>query len=471
MTGTSHSQRQSRGLADELWQLARLAGPIALVQFGMTTLSVTDVAMLGRHEPGALPAMGLGNVLAMAVTMFAFGAQTAADPMLSQAIGAKDDDAVPRILGRTLLLGVVLTVPCALLLLPAGTWLTWLGQPPELIGDAATYARLQALGVLPFLWYSVARSLLSAQARTSAQVITIVAGNLLNVLLDYWLIFGGLGVPALGATGAGIATVTVRWLMLAALVWFGRDVIVPQLRGLADRTVRAAAFAYRPLLKLLRLGAAVGLQFVLEFGIFGAAGLLVGMLDAERGPAGSDGAMLAGHQVALQLASLSFMIPLGIGIAASVRVGWAVGRGDQDAVQLSCRAALFAGAGTMTAFMLLFLAIPGPLANLLAEHAGALEVAIALIPIAGVFQIVDGVQVVAIGCLRGLGDLRSPVLANVVGFWLLGLPVAAVLTFGLDLGPVGPWWGLVIGLAAVAAILLVVLRLRVRDRRGRLAVD
>lgn len=464
----SESQQPSRSLLDELWQLTRLAGPIALVQFGTTALNFVDVAMLGRHEPQALPAMALGSMLAWALMMFAFGVQTAADPLLSQAVGAKDHSAIARILGRTILLAVTLSIPTALVLLPARLWLTWFGQPEALLDEATTYAQLQALGVLPFLWYSVLRSYLSAHARLWPQVLTIVAGNVINALLDWWLIFGGLGVPALGATGAGVATVTVRWLMLIALVWFGRRELMPQLRRLQDATIRQAAFALGPMFKLVRLGVPVGLQFLLEIGIFAATGLLIGYLDAQSGAAGTDGPRLAGHQIALQLASLSFMVPLGIGIGASVRVGWAVGRGDHAAVRRSCLAALLAGFVIMAGFMTAFLLWPEPLARLLGEHPQALAVAAVLIPIAGVFQIGDGLQVVAIGCLRGLGDLRSPVIANVFGFWLFGLPLGCLLTFGFGYGPAGLWWGLVLGLFVVAGVLLLVLRWRVQDKRRRL---
>jgi len=455
-------------MAEELRYLARLAGPIALVQFGTTALNFVDVAMLGHHSPDALPAMALGNTLAWAAIVFAFGTLTAVDPLLSQAVGARDHDAIPRILGRATLLAVVLTVPTALLLLPAKTWLSWTGQPPALLDQGATYAQLQALGVLPFLWYSVARSLLSSHARLWPQVLTIVAGNVLNVVLDWWLIFGGLGVAPLGATGAAIATVAVRWTMLAALLWLGRDILVPPLRRLGDATVRRAAFAFGPLLRLLRLGTPVGSQFLLEIGVFAAAGLLIGHLDALSGAEGRDGPRLAGHQIALQLASLSFMFPVGIGIGASVRVGWAIGRGDHQAARRSAIAALIAGATVMSAFMVVFLTWPMPLARLLSEHPGALAIAVTLIPIAGVFQIGDGLQVVAIGCLRGLGDLRSPVLANLIGFWALGLPLGCVLAFWFGSGPAGLWWGLVAGLSIVAAILLTVLRWRLREKRHRL---
>ena len=464
------SQQPSRSFADELRQLLRLAGPIAVVQLGQTSLNFVDIAMLGHHDAASLPAMTLGNTLAWGAMMFCFGALTAVDPLLSEAIGANDRAAVPRLLGRGALLAVVLSVPTALLLLPAHLWLTLAGQAPELIGDATAYAQWQALGVLPFLWYGVARTFLSAHARLWPQVVTVIAGNVVNAVLDWVLIFGKLGMPELGATGASLATVISRWLMLAGLLWFGRHDFAPALRALRDATVRQAACALQPLLRLLRLGAPIGAQFVLEMGVFGAVALLMGRLDAAAGD-GAEGPRLAGHQIALQLASLSFMVPLGIGLAASVRVGWAVGRGDHTAVRRAIAVALTTGIAVMTGFMLLFLLAPRWLAGIVSIQPEHVALGALLIPIAGVFQIGDGVQVVAIGCLRGLGDVRSPMIANIVGFWLIGLPLGCWLTFGRDAGPAGLWWGLVIGLFAVALGLLAVLRLRATVARERLAVD
>lgn len=464
------SQLPSRTFGDELRQLLRLGGPIALVQLGTTAMNFVDVVMLGHHDPAALPAMALGSTLTWIAMMFCMGVVTAVDPLLSQAIGANDLAAVPRVLGRGALLAVVLSLPAALLLLPAGTWLAWCGQPDALLPEAATYARLQAFAVLPFLWYMLLRSLLSARARLWPQVLTILAANLLNALLDWLLIFGRCGLPELGAAGASLATVFCRWGMLFLLLWSGRADLLPPLGALRQHGVRAQAWALGPLLRLLRLGAPIGAQFLLEMGVFAATALLIGRLDAAAG-SGPGGPGLAGHQIALQLASLSFMVPLGLGIAASVRVGWAVGRGDHRAVRRTVAVALAAGAGVMTVFMLLFLLLPGPLASLFTGHAEALAVAAVLIPIAGVFQIGDGLQVVAIGCLRGLGDVRSPVPANVAGFWLVGLPLGTWFGFGLGAGPAGLWWGLVSGLFVVAGLVLLMLRWRLRERRARLAAD
>ena len=463
------SQTPSRSLGDELRQLLRLGGPIALVQLGMTAMNFVDVAMLGHHDPAAMPAMALGNTIAMAPMFFCMGVVTAIDPLLTQAVGARDHAAVPVVLGRGLLLAFLLSLPCALLLLPAATWMELCGQPPELIGDAAAYARWQGAGVLPFLGYAVLRCFLSAHASIVPQVATIVGGNLLNALLDWVLIFGNLGFPAYGATGAATATVASRWAMLLLLLWFGRAHVFPALRQLGLATVRHGVLLWAPLWRMLRLGIPIGVQFVLEIGVFAATALLIGWFDANAGDA--SGARLAGHQIALQLASLSFMVPLGLGIAASVRVGWAVGRGDPTAARRSAIAAVLASMAVMSGFMLLFLLLPGTLASAMNSHGEAIAMATTLIPIAGAFQIGDGLQVTVIGCLRGLGDTRSPVLANLVGFWGLGLPFGCWLGFGCDMGPAGLWWGLVAGLFVVAGSLLLVLRLRLRERRGRLRVD
>lgn len=463
------SQTRSRSFGHEVRQLLRLGGPIALVQLGMTSMNFVDVAMLGHHDAAAMPAMALGATLANAPLFFCMGVGTAIDPLLAQAIGARDHAAVPRALGRGLLLALLLSLPCALLLLPATAWLTLCGQPAELVPEAAAYARWQAAGVFPFLAYGVLRALLQAHGRVMPQIATIVAGNLLNALFDWLLIFGKCGFPALGASGAAIATVANRWLMLIGLVWFGRAHLAPALRSLRDPVVRAAAVAKAPLVRIVRLGLPIGCQFLLEIGAFAATALLIGWFDAAAGQ--GDGARLGGHQIALQLASLSFMVPLGLGIAASVRVGWAVGRGDAEALRRSVAAALATAALVMSAFMLLFLLLPGILARAMSGHEAVVQVAIALIPIAGAFQIGDGLQVVAIGCLRGLGDTRSPLLANVCGFWLIGLPLGCWLAFGNGAGPAGLWWGLVAGLFLVAAALILVLRLRLGERRDRIAVD
>ncbi len=467
------SQVPTNTVGAELRELIRLGGPIALVQLGMTSLNFVDVAFLGRHDEASLPAMALGNTLVWAAMVFCLGIMTAFDPLLSQAVGAKDEPAVARALLRGAALAVALTLPFTLLLLPAATWLELLGQKPELIGDAALYARINILGFLPFLWFSLLRSLLSSHSRIGMQMLAILVTNGINALCDYALISGNLGLPALGVAGAAWATVICRWLMLfllAALCW--NDVKL-HLSGFRQRDLRRRALALQPMLRVLRLGVPIGLQFCLEMGVFAATALLIGTLDADLGADQSGGPRLGGHQIAIQLASLSFMVPVGLGIAASVRVGWAIGRNDPTAARRAAKAVLLAGGGSMSLFMLLFLLVPGPLARMLSTNDEVVGWAMQLIPIAGVFQIVDGLQAVAVGCLRGIGEVRIPMLVNALGFWGVGLPLGMWLAFpwGHGMGPQGLWWGLVAGLAAVAAALMAAVRWHFARDRQRISID
>jgi MATE family multidrug resistance protein len=213
---------------------------------------------------------------------------------------------------------------------------------------------------------------------------------------------------------------------------------------------------------MLRLGIPIGCQYVLEFGAFATVALMMGWMGTLQ---------MAGHQVAINLASLTFMVPLGIGVAASILVGHAVGRHDPAGSRGAARAALFCGAGFMTATGILFLSLPRPLAELYSRELEVITVAALLIPLAGVFQVFDGLQTVAGGVLRGLGDTRVPMLVNLVGYWTLGLPVSYYLGFVAGRGPAGLWWGLVLGLAIVATFLLIRVRLRLARQQHRVMID
>lgn len=451
------AQRPASTARGELTALLRLAAPIIVVQLGLNTMGFVDVAVLGHYRGDALAAMSLGNVIVWGALVFCMGVLVAVDPLLSQAVGADDESAVTRTLLRGLWLATLLAVPAALLLLPTETCLRWLGQGEGLIPAAGTYARINAWGVLPFLWFSVVRSYSAAHARLRAQVVVIVVANLVNLGLDWALVFGNAGMPELGVAGAAWATVLCRWLMcmgLIALMWRDVGAHVSRLR---DAAVRAQVFAVAPLQRLLRLGLPIGVQFSLEMGIFALTALFMGWFGE---------AQLGGHQVALQFVATSFMVPLGLSLAASVRVGWAIGRGDMVAARRVALVSLTTGAGIMAAFMVVFLTVPSHLASILTDVPAVVAWAALLLPVAAVFQVGDGLQVVAIGCLRGLGDTRTPMMINLIGFWLLGLPLGYGLSFGLGLGPLGLWWGLCAGLCAVAcALLWMVWRGFTRERR------
>lgn len=444
--GSLASFRPGRG---DLRSLISLALPVAAVQVATMSMGVVDTIMVGRVSPADLAAVALGNLYFFGVAIFGMGVLFALDPVISQAVGADDRVAVARGVQRGLVLALGLTVFATLLLLPAEAVLTVLRQPPDVIPKAAGYALASIAGVLPFYAFSVLRQSLQSMARVAPILWTVLAANLVNVFFNWVFIYGNLGFPAMGAVGSGWASSLSRWIMtllLLALSW--------PLLAYTVRPLRREALAVAPLKRFLGLGAPIGIQHVLEFGVFGAAGLLMGLVGTVA---------MASHQVALNLASLTFMVPLGVAQAGSVLVGQAVGRSDPPHARRAAGGALLVGAAFMTVTAVIFLTLPGPLARVYSADVVVVTLAAALLPIAGVFQIFDGIQVVALGALRGVGDTRAPMLINLVGFWGVGLPMSAYLGFRTELGPRGIWIGLAAGIGAVALLLLV----RVRHRFGR----
>ncbi|HEX5004115.1 MAG TPA: MATE family efflux transporter [Gemmatimonadales bacterium] len=441
----------------ELRALLALAVPVVVVQVGMMLMGVVDTLMVGHVSPAALAAVALGNLYFFGGAIFGMGVLMSLDPVIAQAVGARDDAAISRGVQRGLVLACLLSVPAMLLLWPAETVLAWLGQPAEVVPLAAGYARLVIPGVPAFLGYAVLRQTLQAMGRMRAIVITIAAANLVNVLLNWVLIYGHLGAPALGVDGSAIATTASRWIMALLLTGLSWPALRRHLRPILPEAMRLA-----PLWRMLRLGIPVGAQFELEYGAFGLTGVLMGQLGT---------AQMAGHQVALNLASLTYMVPLGVSASVAVLVGQSVGRGDPSGVRRSARSGLLVGSGFMLLTGAVFLLIPRFLAGLYTSSADVLLVAAMLIPLAGLFQVFDGIQVVAGGVLRGLGDTRSPMIINLIGFWVVGIPAGLILGFRAGMGAVGLWSGLVLGLASVAVILLGRVRHRLRSQMDRVVID
>ncbi|MEO7842617.1 MAG: MATE family efflux transporter [Candidatus Eisenbacteria bacterium] len=440
-----------RSLAADLRALLAIAGPIVLVQVGIMAMGVVDTIMIGRVSPAAIAAVSLGNTLVMAVGMFGMGVVMSLDAVVAQAVGAGDHPAIARSFQRALLLALLVTVPTTLLLLLGSEpLLVASGQPAEVAPLAVRYIWTY-LPALPMFYLFIAlRQTLQAMHRLSPIVWTMVLGNLLNWFLNWVLIYGHLGAPPLGVVGSALATMIGRYVMTIALLAVAWRTFGPLLRPF-----RREALALRPLLRFAALGVPIGTQFVLEVGVFAMVGLLMGRLGTTA---------LAAHQIALNVASLTFMVPLGISMAAAVMVGRAVGAHDPAAMRRAARLSLGCAVAFMTLSALAMRFLAGPIARLYTPDAGVIAVAIVLLRLAAVFQVFDGIQVAAIGILRGIGDTRAPVVANVIGYWVLGLPLSLWLAFGLDLGPPGLWWGFVAGLAVVAVWMLS----RVRAQMGRL---
>lgn len=433
-------------LGAELRALFRLAVPLAVAQGGQALMGVVDTAVMGRAGAVPLAGTGLGNMLFFAVAVLGMGIMHGFDPLVSQAVGAGDTARARRLLWQAAWLSAGLTVALAvpLALVPAA--LEPLGIDPEVARVAGRYLWWRLPG-LPFLFfYFGARAYLQALGHARPMVIATVAANLLNVPADLVLVFGGASlpaaagplrmVPALGASGAAIATTLVTALQAVLLARAVRARGAPRPRRVPDaRELRAA----------VRVGLPVGLHMAAEVGIFALVTLLAGRLGADA---------LGAHQLAISIASLTFTVAVGLGNAGSVRVGLAVGARARAGARRAGLAAFAGGAAVMCVPALAFTLAPGLIARLMTDDAGVLATAVPLLRVAAIFQISDGLQAVGAGVLRGAGETRFTFAANMVGHWAIGLPASLLLGFTLGGGVVGLWGGFCFGLTAVGASLL-----------------
>ncbi len=436
-----------RPLLDELRSLVRLAAPLVLGQLALMTLNVVDLAMAGRLGAEPMAALAVSTTLFYGVIVVAQGLLMALDPFAAQAWGAGERRRWGLWLLRGLAAAVVLTVPVVTFLaLGAGPTLRLLRQPSELIPTAELYLRVVCPGILFRLLYVACRQALQAKGRVLLPVGIVIVANLVNALANHALIHGSWGLPAMGVVGVGLSTSVCDAFM--ALTLLGAVFGGSTLRGYRPWRLREV-FDLAALRRFLQVGGPLALQTGLEGWGFVASSLMAGWLGA---------AVLAGHQVALNLAALVYMLPLGLSSAVVVRVGQAVGRGDRAALGRAVWIGLgLAGALaviTATAFWLL----PGALASIYTDDGIVLLLAVSLLPLAAAFQLFDALQVVGLGVLRGLGDTRFPALASLLGFWVLGLPLGGWLALRTDLGARGIWIGLAVGLAIIAAVVLMRIR-------------
>jgi MATE family multidrug resistance protein len=440
----------------ELSATIRLAVPVVFVQLGFMLMGVVDTLMVGRLSAQALAAVAIGNLYFFNVSIFGTGTLMALDPIIAQAVGARDDETVARSVQRGLVISLGLSVLTAALLGPAAPVLRALHQPAEIIPATAAYVRISIVGVAPYFAFVVLRQSLQALHRVAPIVVTVVVANLVNAFFNWVFVYGHLGSPPMGVAGSAVATSIGRWMMfvlLLAIAW--RD-IRPHLTPIRDEIL-----SWPALQRMLVIGVPIGAQQALEAGAFGAIGLLMGLISTTA---------VAAHQIAITLAAFTFMVPLGVGSAAAVRVGHAIGAGDPVRARAAIRAAYIAGVGFMTITALIFLGAPVVLAKAFTTDVGVVQLAATLIPIAGFFQVFDGGQAVGAGVLRGAGDTTAPLVVMLTGYWMVGVPVSAYLGFRTTLGPAGLWWGFVISLAGVAAFLYLRIRRVFAREVGRVLV-
>ena len=429
-------------LRREISSISRLAGPAIATQVGMMLMGVVDTLMVSHVSTETLAAAAIGNVWGHVTLFCATGVILGIDPIVSQAHGARDGERVALALQRGVVLALLISLPVLLAFGFTGPALTLIGQDPALAEDAHAYMMVQLPSVPCVLLFTAVRQYLQGRTLVRPAMYVMLLANVVNVVANWALIFGHLGFPALGLLGAGIATSVVRISMLGGLLLWVR---VARLHEGAWRPWSRAALDRAGLRHLLALGLPVFVQLSLEIWAFSGSTLLAGYLGVTA---------LAGHTIVLNLASLSFMMPLGISIAVSTRVGNLLGGGSRDGVQRAARVAFVMGGGLMALAGLGFVLLRRELALLYTPDEAVIAVCVAVLPIAAAFQIFDGLQVVACGVLRGIGRTRPAAWANFVGYWMLALPLGGWLAFRADVGLSGIWWGLAAGLAGVASFLV-----------------
>ena len=443
----------------ELGASFALAWPLIIAQLAQNLLFTTDVVLMGWLGPKYLAAGTLAGAYLVPFQLTGIGIVGAVAPLVAQARGRGDTRAVRRIVRQGFWVSILiatLLIPIVLSIKPV--YLA-LGQDPEVTELAESYMVAGFWMLYPTLGIMVLRSFLSAFAATRVILVVTVIGVLVNAVLAYALIFGHFGLPRLELRGAAIATGLVNVLMFGALLGY-----VLTHRRLKRFHVLARFFKpdWKHFFEILKVGLPIGLTVAAEVGLFSVAAILMGRLGTNE---------TAAHAVALQLASTAFMVPLGLGMAATVRVGLAYGRGDAEGVRKAAWTAILLGVGFMSLTASLFIAMPHALVSIFLDsrdpaNAAALSLAAGYLVIAGLFQLADGAQVVAAHTLRGLSDTRVPSLLAIFGYWFVGLPTAYVLGFVVDWRGTGIWLGLAVGLAFVAVLLLI--RFAMRRRLGLL---
>ena len=443
----------------ELTETIRLALPIALTQLGQIAMMTTDLALLGRLGDQVVAASALAHTILFAGFVLGMGLVSAVAPLAAQAFGARQPRMVRRALRVGLWAATLLGIPLVIVQLFGHDILIALGQTEESATLAARYLYGLAWSLIPAWWFIALRGFMGAVNKPEPGLWITLAAIPANALLAYALIYGHFGMPKLDLLGAGIATTTVSIGMCAAAIWVCYAIH-------PFRKYRVLGGFWRPdwplFRRLIIIGAPIAGTFALEYGVFAAAGLLMGWISTQA---------LAAHQIALTIASIMFMVPFGISMAATVRVGHAVGRRDSPGTRSAGFTAIGLGIAFMTTMTLIVIMTRDVLpilflGSITPENAPTAALAASLLVIGASFFIADGVQTVAAGALRGLNDTRVPLLFSAICFWLIGFTACYSLGFTLGLGTFGIWAGL--SLSVLVYAVLLVFRFHILTKRGYL---
>ena len=443
----------------EFQTLLGLSIPVVAAQLGFMTMGVIDTMMVARIGVAELAAVAIATSWAWSSSSFFQGLVHGMDPLVSQAHGRGDGDGAALALQRGLVIACLSSLPLMALWIATEPLLILLGQDEHVAELAGNYMLARLPSALGFNLFIALRHYLAGRTIMRPAMWVMLIGNVANLFLNWVLIFGHLGFPRLGLLGAGLATgLTNVFLPIGLWLWIRYF----RLHEGAWRRWDRNSFTLAGLGRYLRLGIPVGLQLSLEANAFTVAMIMIGWIGVVE---------LAAHQVVINMASFTFMLPLGIAISASVRVGNLIGARDSDRLHIACRTAFAMGGGVMAIAAFIFVAFRQSLPLFYIEDVAVVSLAAVLLPIAGAFQIFDGLQVVGGGLMRGMGRPQAGAIVNLIGFYVIGLPLAWFLAFPAELGIVGIWWGLAAGLGGVALMLCLWVMRTARRPLAELTVD
>lgn len=430
----------------ELAATFKLAWPLVLTQLLHTSLSATDVVMMGWLGPEYLAAGGTASSYYFTFLVFGMGVVGAVAPLVAQAIGAKNETEVRRSLRQGIWVAILLSFILLTFLYQSEIVFSLLGQEPDAIKLSNGYLKYASWSIFPILVLVAFRSFLSGHNDTKIILLITILGFFLNLIGNYALMFGNWGAPKLELEGAGIATSIVQYVSTILLIIY---IVMKKSYKHYELFVRFWRPDWPKFIEIMRVGTPIGFTVMAEVGLFSAAYFMFGLLSGEE---------TAAHAVALQITSITFMIPFGLSMATTVRVGIAYGKGDKDGIFYAGWVSIILAFLVMVLTCSLFIFIPDIFVHLfldqnLATNQRAIGFAVSYLVIAGIFQLVDGVQVVSAAALRGLSDTKVPMYVAIFGYWIFGLPIAYLLAFKFEMRGVGVWIGLAAGLALVAVIL------------------
>ncbi len=425
-----------------VWRVARLAAPVALAELGWMSMSVVDTIMVGSLGPAAIGAIGVGNGAFYCFAICGMGMLFGLDTLVSQAWGARNREDCHHSLVQGIYLALLVGAPLMILFSFMPPVFSALGIVPDVARPAAHFLTVLSYSTWPLLLYAALRRYLQGMGHVRPVMFALISANVVNWFFNWLLIRGHWGFPALGVVGSALSTGLARLYMascLAFAVWWLERGPQPVFRRLLRQP------DWQRIQKLLKIGAPAAGQILLEIGAFSAVGVLAGRLNANA---------LAAHQIALQCAALSFMVPLGISSAAAVSVGHAIGAGSPVLARRSGFTSIVIACTFMAGAALAFIFAPHAILGIFTRDRDVIATGTGLLVLAAGFQLFDGIQTVATGALRGMGETRIPMYANLIGYWVLGLPVGYLLCFHYGQGVFGLWWGLTIALILISLVLL-----------------